>query len=195
MKKKLIIFITFLLLSNFCFAGIVVQSGLSPLGYDIRYEEDCFNVTNPKDFSTEFFAAIHSLNSSLMWEFNSNDIEKPFHFMTGAEFSFSTPGLITITIPTIFEFTLLNFNKTMIELQLNPNLGIGFGIKGGVYFFYNPSIDVTFGRKDRKWLYGGAGLKFGGIFESAHFKGYGKNIYSETVIGLNLFVGVRFPTW
>ena len=102
MKKKLIIFITFLLLSNFCFAGIVVQSGLSPLGYDIRYEEDCFNVTNPKDFSTEFLSEIHSLNSSLMWEFNSNDIEKPFHFMTGAEMSFSTPGLITITIPTIF---------------------------------------------------------------------------------------------
>ena len=59
----------------------------------------------------------------------------------------------------------------------------------------SPSIDVTFGRKDRKWLYGGAGLKFGGIFESVHYKGYGKNIYSETVIGLNLFVGVRFPTW
>ena len=119
MKKKLIIFITFLLLSNFCFAGIVVQSGLSPLGYDIRYEEDCFNVTNPKDFSTEFLAAIHSLNSSLMWEFNSNDIEKPFHFMTGAEFSFSTPGLITITIPTIFEFTLLNMTTYPADISID----------------------------------------------------------------------------
>ena len=83
----------------------------------------------------------------------------------------------------------------MLELQANADFGFTHGIKRGIYFFYSPSIDVTFGRKDRKWLYGGAGLRFGGIFESAHFKGYGKNIYSETVIGLNLFVGVRFPTW
>ena len=195
MKKKLIIFMSFLLLNNLCFAGIVVQNGISPLGYDIRYNENCFDVNKPKDLYTEFFTELHSFNGSVMWEFNSKDIEKPFHFMTGAEFSFSTPGLLTFTIPTVFEFTLLNFNKTMIELQLNPNLGIGLGIKGGVYFFYKPSVDVTFGGKDRKWLYGGVGLSAGGIFEAAYYKDYGKNIYFETVIGLNLFVGVRFPTW
>ena len=195
MKKKLVMLMTSIFLCNCCFAGIVLQAESAVIGLGINFSEDCFDTEEPKRFSFIGERPLSSIISNLMWEFNSNDIEKPFHFMTGAELSFSTPGLITITIPTIFEFTLLNFNKTMIELQLNPNLGIGFGIKGGVYFFYNPSIDVTFGRKDRKWLYGGAGLRFGGIFESAHYKGYGKNIYSETVIGLNLFVGVRFPTW
>ena len=126
-------------------------------------------------------------------KYNSNDIEKPFHFMTGAELSFSTPGLITITIPTIFEFTLLNFNKTMIELQLNPNLGIGFGIKGGVYFFYNPSIDVTFGRKDRKWFFGGAGIGFVTSGYSYIYEGYGKQENIFGALGLHVVVGLRFP--
>lgn len=195
MKKKILIVLSLCLLSNFCFAGIVVQNGIIPLGYDIRYDEDCFRVDNPKEFSCDFIMELASLNGSLMWEFNSKNTETPFHFMTGIELGFSHPGFFSMTFPMVFEFTLVKFEKTMIELQVNPNLGIGFGIKGGEYFFYSPSIDVTFGRKDRKWFYGGVGIGAEGTCRAAHYKDYGNDIYIGATIGLHLFIGVRFPTW
>ena len=195
MKKKILIVLSLCLLSNFCFAGIVVQNGIIPLGYDITYDEDCFRVDNEKDFSCDFLMELLSLNGGFLWEFNSKNTETPFHFMTGIELGFSRHGFFSMTFPMVFEFTLVKFEKTMIELQVNPNLGIGFGIKGGEYFFYSPSIDVTFGRKDRKWFYGGVGIGAEGTCRAAYYKDYGNDIYIGATIGLHLFIGVRFPTW
>lgn len=195
MKKKILIVLSLCLLSNFCFAGIVVQNSMIPLGYNFNYDEDCFRVDNEKEYSCDFIMELASLNGSLMWEFNSKNTETPFHFMTGIELGFSHPGFFSMTFPMVFEFTLVKFEKTMIELQVNPNLGIGFGIKGGEYFFYSPSIDVTFGRKDRKWFYGGVGIGAEGTCRAAHYKDYGNDIYIGATIGLHLFIGVRFPTW
>lgn len=195
MKKKILIVLSLCLLSNFCFAGIVVQNGIIPLGYDIRYDENCFRVDNEKEYSCEFVKELLSLNGGLFWEFNSKNTETPFHFMTGIELGFSKHGFFSFTFPMIFQFTLVKFEKTMIELQANADFGFTHGIKRGIYFFYSPSVDVTFGRKDRKWFYGGVGIGAEGTCRAAHYKDYGNDIYIGATIGLHLFVGVRFPTW
>lgn len=195
MKKTIILIMSFFLLNHFCFSGIVVQSDIVPFGYNITYEEDCFDSSNPKNLSHNFLHEITSLNASILWELNSKDIETPFHFMPGLEIGFILPGIFSLSCPMICEFSLVKFDKTMIELHLNPNFGVGLGINNEVCFFYNPSIDFTFGRKDRKWFYGGAGLNIGGFLGAEHFKGYGNRIYNETTIGLHLFAGIRFPSF
>lgn len=194
-KKKIILILTLILLSHFCFAGIVVQNSIIPLGYNFYYDEDCFRVDNEKEYSCEFVKELLSLNGGLFWEFNSKNTETPFHFMTGVELGFSRHGFFSFTFPMIFQFTLVKFEKSMIELQANADFGFTHGIKRGIYFFYSPSVDVTFGRKDRKWFYGGVGIGAEGTCRAAHYKDYGNDIYIGATIGLHLFVGVRFPTW
>lgn len=194
-KKKIILILTLIFLSHFCFAGIVVQNSMIPLGYNLNYDEDCFRVDNPKEFSCDFLMELLSLNGGFLWEFNSKNTETPFHFMTGVELGFSRHGFFSFTFPMIFQFTLIKFEKTIIELQANADFGFTHGIKRGIYFFYSPSVDVTFGRKDRKWFYGGVGIGAEGTFRAAHYKDYGNDIYIGATIGLHLFIGVRFPTW
>ena len=195
MKKKILIVLSLCLLSNFCFAGIVVQNSMIPLGYNFNYDEDCFRVDNEKEYSCDFLMELLSLNGGFLWEFNSKNTETPFHFMTGVELGFSRHGFFSFTFPMIFQFTLVKFEKTMIELQANADFGFTHGIKRGIYFFYSPSVDVTFGRKDRKWFYGGVGIGAEGTCRAAHYKDYGNDIYIGATIGLHLFIGVRFPTW
>ncbi len=195
MKKKILIVLSLCLLSNFCFAGIVVQNSMIPLGYNFNYDEDCFRVDNEKEYSCDFLMELLSLNGGFLWEFNSKNTETPFHFMTGVELGFSRHGFFSFTFPMIFQFTLVKFEKTMLELQANADFGFTHGIKRGIYFFYSPSVDVTFGRKDRKWFYGGVGIGAEGTCSAAHYKDYGNDIYIGASIGLHAFVGVRFPTW
>ena len=70
-KKKVILILTLILLSHFCFAGIVVQNSIIPFGYNLNYDEDCFRVDNPKEFSCDFLMELLSLNGGFLWEFNS----------------------------------------------------------------------------------------------------------------------------
>ena len=194
-KKKIILILTLIFLSHFCFAGIVVQNSIIPFGYNFDYDENCFRVDKEKEFSCEFSNYLLSFNGGLLWEFNSKKTDIPFHFMTGVEIGFSRHGFFSFTFPLIFQFTLLKLEKSIIELQVNVDFGYTHGIKGGVFFFYSPSIDVTFGSKSRKWFYGGVGVGTEGTFSAAHYKDYGNDIDIEATMGLHLFVGVRFPTW
>lgn len=194
-KKKIILILTLIFVSHFCFAGIVVQNSMIPLGYNFNYDEDCFRVDSEKEYSCDFLMELLSINGGFLWEFNSKNTETPFHFMTGVELGFSRHGFFSFTFPMIFQFTLVKFEKSMIELQANADFGFTHGIKRGIYFFYSPSVDVTFGRKDRKWFYGGVGIGAEGTCRAAHYKDYGNDIYIGATIGLHLFIGVRFPTW
>lgn len=195
MKKKLVILITTIFLCNCCFAGIVLQAESAVIGLGINFSEDCFDTEEPKRFSFEGERPLSSIISNLMWEFNSKNTDTNFHFMTGVGVGIAEYG-ISLTFPMVFEFTLARFEKTMLELSFNPNLGIAYGLFCGEFFYFVPSVDLIWGRKDRKWLYGGIGLAATGTYyNAAYYKDFGwqQNFYAT--IGFHLLFGVKFPSW
>ena len=123
-KKKIILILILIFVSHFFFAGIVVQNSMIPLGYNFNYDEDCFRVDNEKEYSCDFLMELLSVNGGFLWEFNSKNTETPFHFMTRVELGFSRHGFFSFTFPMIFQFTLVKFEKSMIELQANADLDL-----------------------------------------------------------------------
>lgn len=194
MKKKIIILITSIFLCNCCFAGIVLQTESVVIGAHINYSNDCFDTDKPKRFSYDVGKPITSIISNLMWEFNSKNTDTNFHFMTGVGVGITEYG-ISLTFPMVFEFTLARFENTMLELSFNPNLGIVYGLFGGENFYFEPSVDLILGRKDRKWFYGGIGLAATGIYNAAYYKDFGWQQNFDATIGIHLLFGVKFPSW
>lgn len=171
MKRKIITIIGAFLVCNLSFAGIVVQNEVDAIG--LSYYPDEYSFTKVEGF-----------DSSLLWEFNQKDTETPFHFMTGLGVGLTSYGL-NFTIPTVFEFSLAKFEKTMLELYVNPNLGITCLPTGYVGFYFNPSVDLIISGKNRNWIYGGMGIGASGTTPGC----------IVGTLGLHFIFGVKFPSW
>lgn len=192
MKKKILCIFLSLFITSFTFAGIAIQLESIPLGITTTYRENCFNIENPVEKNSEFFIHPYTMELNVLWEFDQQNTEKNFHFMTGLAFGISFG--FSLKVPLIFEFTLARFKNSILELTVNPCVGLIHGIKGGIFFYYNPSINLVLSRPDRKWLYGGIGLASAGMHYCAIYKDYGKEILEDNHFGLNLFIGIRIPT-
>lgn len=192
MKKK-IFFIIGILCCNFCFGSIVLQNDITGLSWKRSKIENCFDVAHTVKIENSFLPiAAGSIN--VLWEFNTKNTETPFHFMTGLSLGGVDIGF-TLSVPFVFEFTIAKFEKTMLEIFSKTNIGAVGTIFGfGDVLYLQSSLDLVWGRKDRKWFFGGFGVTYGTVFNSYTFEGFGKKEEIHSVLGAQVIFGIRFSS-
>lgn len=192
MKKKIFISVIFVLICTSAFARFSIKQEFSAAGYIFTKSVDPF--TPESNYFKRQWTPLTTNIISTMWEFDSGNTEKLFHFSIG-----SFAGLFTYRFPIGvsfgFNWKLTEMGPFNLELDTNLKIGPGYNIIYGLYsgMFCMASADVIWIKaRTRRGIFWGGGISTDHLFSYSYYEKYGHDFFHEYSISPHILVGFKF---
>lgn len=191
MKKFILSILLAFTLSGLSFATVVAGLEFEGPWAGVRYDHDCFNEDVP-NFFTWSYGEICGYSATLLWEFNSNDVDEVKHFNAGVNVGVTSLGFDMAAVLGQ-TYRIAELGNLVLELETSIKIGeiTGFGWDYSYCRFVAPRADVIIMPKHRRGVYAGIGLEDFNTLSGEIYKGYGTVFRYNNALTVHVVGGIR----
>lgn len=188
LSKLLISLFLFTALSASSYARIIVQGNADLPGIVFTFTAgDTSELPSPNpDFE---FRPISGISTAVNWEFDTDNVDNPWHYYVGCGAGFEIYGL-DFVLNGGLSYKLKELKHTTMELQGEISAGLMIEIFGTMEFYYQDSISLVFCQKNRRGVYYGVGLT-SILIPTIYSSGEGTIFWLDGGVSGKVFAGVR----